>query len=57
MTVGLDLGDRRHHACVFDEANEFVADEATTDTREVLIASATRYSGATCQSGLGFSGV
>ncbi len=23
-TIGLDLGDRRHHACVLDEAGEIV---------------------------------
>jgi hypothetical protein len=38
MTIGLDLGDRRHHVCILDAAGEIVAEEANVDTREVLTA-------------------
>jgi transposase len=47
LTVGLDLGDRRHHACVLDAAGEIVAEEVIVNTREVLIAFCARYPGAT----------
>ena len=47
LTVGLDLGDRRHHACVLDEAGEIVAEEAIANTREVVTAFSARYPGAT----------
>ena len=38
LRVGLDLGDRRHHACVLDEGSEILAAEVTVNTREVLTA-------------------
>ena len=47
ITIGLDLGDRRHHACVLDEAGEILAQEKIVNTREVLTAFCARYSGAT----------
>ena len=47
LTVGLDLGDRRHHACVLDAAGEIVAEEVIVNTREVLTAFCARYPGAT----------
>ena len=47
LTVGLDLGDRRHTACVLDEAGDIVAEEAFANTREVLTAFSARYPGAT----------
>ena len=47
LTIGLDLGDRRHHACVLDEAGEILAEEAIVNTREVLTAFCARYPGAT----------
>lgn len=27
LTIGIDLGDRRHHVCVLDAAGEIVAEE------------------------------
>ena len=36
LTIGLDLGDRRHHACLLDEAGEILAEEVIVNTREVL---------------------
>lgn len=42
-TIGLDLGDRRHHACVLDAAGEIVAEEVLVNTREVLTAFSARY--------------
>ncbi len=46
-TIGLDLGDRRHHACVLEEAGEILAEEVIVNTREVLSAFCARYPGAT----------
>lgn len=46
-TIGLDLGDRHHHACVLDEAGEILAEEVIANTREVLTAFCGRYRGAT----------
>ena len=37
-TIGLDLGDRRHHACVLDKTGEILAEEAIANSREVLSA-------------------
>lgn len=45
-TVGLDLGDRRHHACVLDAAGEILAEEVIVNTREVVSAFCARYPGA-----------
>ena len=36
LPVGLDLGDRRHTACVLDEAAEMIAEEALANNRELL---------------------
>ena len=47
LTIGLDLGDRRHHACVLDAAGEILAEEVIVNTREVLTAFCGRYPGAT----------
>jgi transposase len=47
LTVGLDLGDRRHHACVLDASGEILAEEVIVNTREVLTAFCARYPGAT----------
>jgi hypothetical protein len=46
-TMGLDLGDRRHHVCVLDDAGKLLAEEAIVNTREVLTAFCARYRGAT----------
>ena len=46
-TIGLDLGDRRHHVCVLNEPGDVVAEEAIVNTREVLTAFGARYPGAT----------
>ena len=47
LTIGLDLGDRRHHACVLDAKGEVLAEEAIVNTREVLTVFCARYPGAT----------
>ena len=46
-TIGLDLGDRRHHLCVLDAAGDIVAEEAIANTQEVLTALGARYPVAT----------
>jgi transposase len=47
VTIGLDLGDRRHAACVLSAAGEILAEEAIPNTRECLTAFAQRQPGAT----------
>ena len=47
LTIGLDLGDRRHHLCVLSAAGEIIAEEVLPNTRECLSAFAARYPGAT----------
>jgi transposase len=47
LTIGLDLGDRHHHACVLDEAGGILAREVIANTREVVAAFCGRYPGAT----------
>lgn len=47
LTIGLDLGDRHHHACVLDATGEIVAEEVIVNTREVVTAFCGRYPGAT----------
>ena len=47
LTIGLDLGDRRHHACILDASGEILAEEVIVNTREVLTAFCARYPGAT----------
>ena len=47
LTIGLDLGDRRHTVCVLDAAGEILAEETIANTREVLTAFLARYPGAT----------
>ena len=47
LTIGLDLGDRRHYACVLDASGEILAEEAIVNTPEVLTAWSARYPGAT----------
>jgi len=47
LTVGLDLGDKKHHACVLDAAGSIVAEEVITNTREVIARFAHRLTGAT----------
>jgi transposase len=46
-TIGLDLGDRKHYACVLDAAGEIVVEEVLVNTREVLTAFSARYPKAT----------
>ena len=47
ITIGIDLGDRRHTVCVLSAAGDIVAEEAIANTRECLIAFAQRHAGAT----------
>jgi hypothetical protein len=36
FTLGLDLGDRRHHVCVLDGAGQIVGEGALANTRPAL---------------------
>ena len=36
ITIGLDLGDRRHTACVLDASGEILAEETLVNTRAAL---------------------
>jgi transposase len=47
MTIGLDLGDRRHTYCVLDEAGKTAREGSLGNTREQLAAMARSYPGAT----------
>jgi transposase len=47
VTIGLDLGDRRHHVCVLSASGEILAEEMFANTRECLNTFAARYPGAT----------
>jgi transposase len=47
VTIGLDLGDRRHAACVLSTGGEILAEETIPNTRECLTAFAQRQPGAT----------
>lgn len=46
VTIGLDLGDRRHAACVLDADGEITAEELVVNTRECLEAFSQRFPGA-----------
>jgi transposase len=47
ITIGLDLGDRRHTYCVLDEAGKIAREGSLSNTREQLAAMAESYPGAT----------
>jgi transposase len=47
LTIGLDLGDRRHSVCVLDILGEIIAEEVITNTAECLERFSERYAGAT----------
>lgn len=47
VTIGIDLGDRRHAACILSAGGEILAEEVITNTRECLLAFAQRHPGAT----------
>lgn len=47
LTVGLDLGDKKHHACVLDAAGSIIAEEVITNTRESIARFSQRFAGAT----------
>ena len=44
ITIGIDLGDRRHAVCVLSAVGEILAEEAIANTRECLTAFAQRHS-------------
>jgi len=47
LTIGLDLGDRKHHACVLDASGDIYAEEVITNTRECVARFAERFPRAT----------
>ena len=47
ITIGLDLGDRRHAYCVLDEAGKMAREGSLGNTREQLASMARSYPGAT----------
>lgn len=47
LTIGIDLGDRRHHVCVLAATGEILAEESIPNPREVLTAFAARHPKAT----------
>ena len=46
-TIGLDLGDRRHHVCVLNGRAQPVAEEVIANTRENLLVLSARFPRAT----------
>lgn len=46
LTIGLDLGDRRHVACVLNAEGEVIAREQVVNTRECMEIFSQRYAGA-----------
>jgi len=47
ITIGIDLGDRRHAVCVLSAVGDIVAESELVNTRECLTTFAARYPGAT----------
>ena len=47
ITIGLDLGDRRHTYCVLDETGKVAREGTLGNTREQLATVARSYPGAT----------
>ena len=47
VTIGLDLGDRRHSACVLNAGGDIVTEETIVNTRECLAAFSARFPAAT----------
>ena len=47
LTIGLDLGDRKHTYCVLSASGKIIAEAAVTNAREVLAAFSARYPKAT----------
>jgi transposase len=47
LTIGLDLGDRKHHVCVLNASGKIAAEEVITNTRECITRFAERYPRAT----------
>jgi transposase len=47
ITIGIDLGDRRHAVCVLSAAGEILAEELIVNTRECLTTFAQHYAAAT----------
>ena len=47
ITIGLDLGDRKHTVCILSGSGEILAEQTITNTRECLEAFAQRHPGAT----------
>jgi transposase len=46
ITIGLDLGDRKHAVCVLDSKGDILKEESITNNRGSLTALSRRYSGA-----------
>ena len=47
VTIGLDLGDRRHTACVLNQAGEIIAEDTVGNDHETLARFSARYPAAT----------
>ena len=46
ITIGIDLGDRKHAVCVLDAKGEILKQETITNSRGSLVALSRRYPGA-----------
>lgn len=46
ITLGVDLGDTKHHVCVIDQAGKTLSERTVPNTREALLELAAEYPGA-----------
>jgi transposase len=46
ITIGMDLGDKKHQVCILDKTGKIIAEEVVTGTREALTAFFKKYRGA-----------
>jgi len=47
VTIGVDLGDRRHTVCALSDSGQILAEETLTNTHESLTGLSVRYPQAT----------
>jgi len=46
ITIGMDLGDKKHQVCILDKTGKIIAEEAVAGTRAAMTSFFKRYRGA-----------
>ena len=46
ITIGMDLGDKKHQVCILDKTGKIIAEEAVTGTRAAMTVFFKQYRGA-----------